>query len=561
VIPVNLSPLANHLWQSTLFTAAAWLLTLALRKNRAAIRYTVWLTASIKFLVPFSLLVSIGSQFGWRATPAIGPVPIAHVMEQISQPFAQPLEAVPTVTDTASSNPVPVLLFSVWFCGFAVSAAVWLRFWRRFRAALRAATPLRLELPIPVMTSPARLEPGVFGMFKPILLLPEGILNRLAPAQLQSILAHELCHVCRRDNLTAATHMLVESIFWFHPLVWWIGAQLVEERERACDEEVVRLGYKPDVYAEGILNVCKFYLQSPLTCASGVTGADLRKRIEAIVNYRIPHRLTSARKLLLTAAGVAAVAGPALVGILNVPQSGAQSTVEQLPFELPSVGPADGKADGKAPAGMPSARLGEGGPLLLAQIVPAQATKPREPAPPSTQRIRFEAVPEPPESPPTKISGPTIEAIEFRGASRVGQFALRAMIDSRVGGVYDIETLRRDSQALYNTQRFSSVAWETDSGPAGVIVRFVVVERPLIESIEYQGDHTVTIAEILQRFKQLKIKLRVETLFNQDELGRAAVTVQELVAERGRQDITVTPFVEPIPPSSVKITFRVEEKQ
>jgi len=79
--------------------------------------------------------------------------------------------------------------------------------------------------------------------------------------------------------------------------VWWIGARLVHERERACDEEVLRLGGEPDVYAAGILNVCKFYLESPLACASGVTGSDLKKRIEAIMTQRILPRLTPARKL------------------------------------------------------------------------------------------------------------------------------------------------------------------------------------------------------------------------------------------------------------------------
>ena len=70
MIPAYLSPLANHLWQSTLFTAVAGILTIALRKNRARVRYWLWLTASVKFLVPFSLLVSMGSQFDWRTAPA-----------------------------------------------------------------------------------------------------------------------------------------------------------------------------------------------------------------------------------------------------------------------------------------------------------------------------------------------------------------------------------------------------------------------------------------------------------------------------------------------------------
>jgi len=57
---------------------------------------------------------------------------------------------------------------------------------------------------------------------------------------------HEVQHVRRRDNLAAAMHLVVEAIFWFHPLVWWLGARLVEERERACDEEVLRLGNQPE---------------------------------------------------------------------------------------------------------------------------------------------------------------------------------------------------------------------------------------------------------------------------------------------------------------------------
>ena len=126
------------------------------------------------------------------------------------------------------------------------------------------------------MSAPGLVEPGVFGVFRPILLLPEGIGARLNEPQLEAILAHELCHVRRRDNLTATIHMAVQAVFWFHPLVWWLGARLVDERERACDEEVLRLGNRPQVYAAGILNICKLYVESPLACVSGVTGADLK---------------------------------------------------------------------------------------------------------------------------------------------------------------------------------------------------------------------------------------------------------------------------------------------
>src|SRR5580700_12330523 len=89
----DLSPLANHLWQSTVCAAVAWLLTVTLRKNRAAVRYSIWLAASAKFLIPFSLLAGAGSQLGWRAAPAMAQPQLSFVMEEISQPFAAPSAA------------------------------------------------------------------------------------------------------------------------------------------------------------------------------------------------------------------------------------------------------------------------------------------------------------------------------------------------------------------------------------------------------------------------------------------------------------------------------------
>jgi bla regulator protein blaR1 len=339
--PVQVWPFANHVWQSTLFACVAALLMLALRKNGAQMRYWLWLAASVKFLIPFSLLVGLGSQVEWRrvARPA---VPVAPAIQQLAQPFApQPIWARPSPTPAASLPRVPTLVFALWLAGCAAVLIRWYLRWRKVRMAVRTASPLPLAAPIPVMSSATRMEPGVFGVFRPVLLLPEGIAQQLTTAQFQAILAHELCHARRRDNLFAALHMVVEALFWFHPLVWWLGARLVEERERACDEEVLRMGSDPEIYSEGILNVCKFYLESPLACASGVTGADLKKRIEAIMRDRISQRLTAGRKLLLAAAGMIAVAGPILIGIAGAPRSRAQSTTETLDFEVASVRPAD----------------------------------------------------------------------------------------------------------------------------------------------------------------------------------------------------------------------------
>ena len=336
-------PLANHLWQSTLFAAIAGVATLLLRKNRAQVRYWLWLAASLKFLIPFSLLIAAGARLAPAKAPPMVQPTVTVVVQEISQPFATAMPpSVPPVT--RAPRLVPILLLAAWFSGWAGVLLLWCLRWRRITRIARSASQLasgreieiqrRLQRSVGtsrevnIISSTSALEPGVIGIFRPVLVLPAGISDRLTDIQLEAIIAHELCHVRRRDNLAAAIHMLVEAVFWFHPLVWWIGARLVDERERACDEEVVRLGSEPQAYAEGILKVCQFYLESPLVCVAGVTGSNLKKRIEDIMSQRIAHNLNLAKKLLLATMGLAALIVPVAIGILNPTSGRAQSQAE-----------------------------------------------------------------------------------------------------------------------------------------------------------------------------------------------------------------------------------------
>ena len=356
--------LGNHLWQSTLCLAMAGLLTLILRKNHARARYGLWLAASVKFLIPFSLLIGLGSHLAKpRVLPQTEPG-FFFAMAEVSQPFTQPAARVipPAAHSTTLPNLVhllPTILVATPICGFEVVLFAWYARWRRISAALREALPLRegrevealrrlerlggIQKRIELLLSPTTLEPGIFGIARPVLVWPKGFSSHLQDAHLEAILAHELRHVHRRDNLAAAIHMVVEAIFWFHPLVWWLGARLVEERERACDEEVVELGSERQVYAESILKTCEFCVESPLVCVSGVTGADLKKRMVRIMTQRLSDKLSFGRKLLLAAIGVAAVVAPVVLGLVNAPQIRAQSQQTTgapiPPFEVVSIKP------------------------------------------------------------------------------------------------------------------------------------------------------------------------------------------------------------------------------
>jgi bla regulator protein blaR1 len=332
--------LGNHLWQSTVFAIVAGALTWAFRNNRAHVRHCLWLAASFKFLVPLSVLTLLGSRLAVLTevvdnTSSVSAAPQWSIlMERVAQPLTVTAQSAgPATAAPALAKPffdfTPVAL-AVWLCGVAVVLGISLLRWRRIHAALRTAQPftgdIQLDSEIAVKSSTSRMEPGVIGILRPVLLLPLGISERLGPEQLQAIIAHELCHVRRRDNLTGALHLVVQALFWFHPLVWWIGARIVEERERACDEAVLASGSDPSAYAEGLLNVCEFYLASPLFCTAGVSGADLRKRIEAIARNGVAGKLNLAKKALLTMAALLTVTVPVAVGIFQAPQARAQTT-------------------------------------------------------------------------------------------------------------------------------------------------------------------------------------------------------------------------------------------
>lgn len=286
----------SHLWQSTLCAGVAALLVLAFKRAPARTRYNLWLAASIKFLIPLGILTEAGRYAATSFSTITPGAPASGALRWLS-----------VAADPAASGltfglerTVLLALLAVWAAG-AVALTVWRwREWAALSRIIRRATPLEqgreadalLHAPrssaharsIALLRSPALMEPGVVGPFRPRLLWPEGLSERLSDAELHAIVAHEAAHVDRRDNLTSLLHTMVETIFWFNPVVWWVGAQLVSERERACDEAVISATDDCHSYAEGILKVCGFCLRSPAAFVAGVGSSNLHARIEHILN-------------------------------------------------------------------------------------------------------------------------------------------------------------------------------------------------------------------------------------------------------------------------------------
>jgi TonB family protein len=308
-----LSEIVNHLWQSTLVLAAIAAVAALLRSGGAHVRYWLWWAASVKFLVPFSLLTLLGSAIGadwWRA----GAAPVDLVEWRATLDFLEPMRA-PRVW-----TPATLVTLAIWAVGVMAVVCFWVARALEIGRILRASKPYPAALPgfdfgPEIRETQALVEPVLIGIARPTLLLPQGIAERLTRAQLGAVVAHELAHWRRCDNFTAAVHMLVEAVFWFHPLVWWLGARLVDERERACDEAVVRAGHDGRSYAEGILSVCEHYVASKLQCAAGVTGADLKRRVVEIARSRAMSKLSIQKRIMLAAFALTALLTPIVFGM------------------------------------------------------------------------------------------------------------------------------------------------------------------------------------------------------------------------------------------------------
>jgi len=160
------------------------------------------------------------------------------------------------------------------------------------------------------------------------------------------------------------------------------------------------------------------------------------------------------------------------------------------------------------------------------------------------------------------IGQPFIERIEFDGNRRIRRDTLLARIFTRPGDPYNEEGLRRDFQALWNTQFFEDVKLRVEDGakPGGKIITFEVKERPVIRRIRYEGIHSISESDILDRFKEKKVGLTVESQFDPTRIKKAEVVIKDLLGEHGRQFAKVTPQYERIASSNaVILVFKIDE--
>ena len=323
--------LVDHLWQATIFGVVVLIVSLLLKRGPASLRHSLWLLVSAKFLVPAALLASLLTKLGFESlwlTPASETNSLLYGLATPATSLTN--NVVVTVSATSGSHSeIYCALTAVWIIGVAVLISSWClgrNKWRRLLRSVEAAQEGREWLALQrakkilgwqrnvrLVLAKQPVEPGVFNIFKPVIVLPESIAKHLDDDELLAIMLHELVHIERRDNLSGKLQLVVTAVFWFHPLVWFVSRKLFDEREQACDERVLQTFANPETYAASILKVVRFSFGWKLAGVTGAgSGSNLRRRIENIMTMRTEKRSVGIVAKLLTSAAL----GIALVAIV-----------------------------------------------------------------------------------------------------------------------------------------------------------------------------------------------------------------------------------------------------
>jgi outer membrane protein insertion porin family len=152
-----------------------------------------------------------------------------------------------------------------------------------------------------------------------------------------------------------------------------------------------------------------------------------------------------------------------------------------------------------------------------------------------------------------------IVGIVVHGNRRIPADTVKARIFSKVGDVYDQAAIERDFNALWNTGYFEDIRFEREQNEKGWILHIYLKERPTIREINYTGLNAVSTSDVLDRFKERKVGLSVESQYDPTKIKKAEVALKELLAEHGHQFATIRSEIRPIPPAAVAVTFVIKE--
>jgi uncharacterized protein (TIGR03435 family) len=289
--------LIHFVWQGSIVGLLLWIALTGLRHRSANARYV----ASCAALVVLAVLpVLTAAALYWGALPVELPaLPIAAT----SHTNADIQDAIAVVGTTGDVQRIawlarlqiwalPIWSIGVLLCSvrLAFGGAHAFALGRRGQPAdesilvivTRLATRIGVDRPVRVLISTLADGPSVLGWLRPVILLPPASLLGLTPQQLEAVLAHELAHVRRHDYLVNLLQMGVETLLFYHPVVWWTSKQIRLERELCCDDLAVRSCGDALCYARALTTLEKLRVTVP-SLAMASTGGPLLYRIQRLL--------------------------------------------------------------------------------------------------------------------------------------------------------------------------------------------------------------------------------------------------------------------------------------
>ncbi len=291
--------LLHFLWQGTVIATVWSIVRVLLRTCEAKTRYAVACgLLGMMVMAPIITLVWL------EPSSATRPGVVSNAVSGLSAlSTADPMVdswIVPAIGERVLAGIEQGLswLVAVWCLGVSALSVRLLRgYWSVRSVATRQARPmdaawrdrltelrrrLRVSRPVLLFESVLIEVPAVVGWFRPMILVPASSLSGLTPAQLELILAHELAHIRRHDHWVNLVQVLVETLLFYHPAVWWISRDIRAERELCCDDLAVAACGNPLAYARA-LTTLEGLRRAPVPLVVGAGDGSLIDRIRHIV--------------------------------------------------------------------------------------------------------------------------------------------------------------------------------------------------------------------------------------------------------------------------------------
>ncbi|NKB72012.1 MAG: hypothetical protein GKR89_33460 [Candidatus Latescibacteria bacterium] len=475
--------LVHFVWQGALVALATALGLGLIREEAPRMRYALMsLGMGVMGLLPVATALTL---YPWQGDiPAAGSQPIPASLDS-------PLAIAAGAGWLAVSQSLPGVMgvvLLVWGGGVLLFSARLLGGWVLLRRARMAVHPIEARWQIRLQELCAEMGvrrrvcalagthvsvPMVTGLLRPVILMPLAVLSSLPPDQVEAVLRHELAHLRRWDNLVNGLQVLVETLLFYHPAVWWLSGRMRTEREYCCDDHVVRSSGDPTGYARTLVRLEE--LRAPRSAlAVAATGGHLLTRVRRLLIQ--PGRGTSKGRLESAGAALGAMILWFVVAACysTVDRTNGQASAEAGGIPLAEESPPSSERQARPYITL---RVGAGDTLQLTDSlvsVPASSIRQTD----STSAVAFSRRPRQPGEEPTEWTavglselGARLEQLRGRigdamiiieGDSRVQHERIRRIMDiARKAGYVDqvIATAPRGA-----AERIDTPAEGTDAG-------------------------------------------------------------------------------------------------